>query len=346
MNSETSRPDPGDGVTMGVEEEFLLVDPASGRPTPGFDALDEQLPQVPGVNFVGELHPTQIEAVGGVCRTLDDLRAQLTASRSALHGAALRCGMRIAATGVPERDAGPGTVVGTGRRAAIADRYRARVDDSHACGCHVHVGVADRDTAAAVVNHLTPWLPTLVALGANSRRHDGRDTGYASWRIVQQSRFPGFGLPPYLRSAQHAADLVARLVGAGVLLDSRMTFWLARPSVHVPTVEIRAADTAATVDGTVVQAALVRGLVGAALDDLRRGVEAQAVEPEVGAAAVWSAARYGLEGPAVDVHTGARIPARDLLTRLLDRVAPVLRTHGDLDVVRTLLPVTSRVPTA
>ncbi|MDV3209580.1 MAG: hypothetical protein LOY04_21755 [Rhodococcus ruber] len=131
-----------------------------------------------------------------------------------------------------------------------------------------------------------------------------------------------------------------------MLLDSRMTFWLARPSVHVPTVEIRAADTAATVDGTVVQAALVRGLVGAALDDLRRGVEAQAVEPEVGAAAVWSAARYGLEGPAVDVHTGARIPARDLLTRLLDRVAPVLRTHGDLDVVRTLLPVTSRVPTA
>lgn len=345
MNPETSGAAPGDGVTMGVEEEFLLVDPATGHPAPGFDAVCGRLPGVPGVTFVGELHPTQIEAVGGVCRTLAELRTRLTSSRSALDAAARRCGLRFAAVGVPESDAGPGTLVAAGRRAAIAERYRALVDDYHACGCHVHVGVADRDTAAAVVNHLTPWLPTLVALGANSPRHGGRDTGYASWRIVQQSRFPGFGLPPYLRSAQHAAALVARLVDAGVLLDSRMTFWLARPSVHVPTVEIRAADTAPTVDGTVLQAALGRGLVGAALDDLRRGVEVRPVEPDLGAAAVWSAARYGLDGPAVDVHTGTRIPARDMLARLLDRVAPTLRAHGDLDVVQKLLagprPVTA-----
>ncbi|SFQ30854.1 carboxylate-amine ligase [Amycolatopsis arida] len=324
---------------MGVEEEFLLVDPISAATVP---SAPEVLGRVAGPLPAGaaahaELRATQVEFATGVCGDAGGLRAQLRAGRRHLAAAAEAEGVLLVSAGTP-------VLGGPARRgdrlerfAEIDERYAGMVADYEACGCHVHVGVPDRDTAVAVVDRLRPWLPTLLALSVNSPFARGRDTGYGSWRMVQQSRFPGSGVPPALGDRAGHDAAVARMVDCGVLVDERMTFWLARPSPTLPTVEFRVADAATTVDEAVLFALLARGLVRAALAELGDDRPAPFVDPQVAAAAVWSAARHGLAGPGVDCRRARRVPAERLVAALVEHVRPALAETGDLALVAELL---------
>ncbi|MEO3926920.1 glutamate--cysteine ligase [Micromonosporaceae bacterium B7E4] len=319
--------------TMGVEEEFLLVDPACGATVPVAEkviarASAADLP--PGATIQRELRDTQAEAATGICVTAAELRAHLAAGRRAVATAARDHGAVAVASASPVRESGGGVRSTLPRFAAIDDMYGEVTRDYEACGCHVHVGVADRDTAVAVVNHLAPWLPTLLALSVNSPFHRERDTGYGSWRIVQQSRFPGSGLAPYFRDHAAFRAEVGRLVECGALADEAQTFWFARPSPKLPTVEFRVADTASTVDEAVLHALLGRALVRVALADLDRGREAEPVPTQVAAAAVWNAARHGLTGPGIDLGLSRRVPATHLVAALLDHIRDALTETGDL----------------
>jgi glutamate---cysteine ligase / carboxylate-amine ligase len=326
--------------TMGVEEEFLLVDPASGATVPLAEkvvsrASATDLPV--GATVQRELRDTQVEAATGICGSAAELRAHLAAGRRAVAAAAGDYGAVVVASGSPVRGSGGAVSSSLARFAAIDDMYGEVTRDYEACGCHVHIGVADRDTAVAVVNHLARWLPVLLALSVNSPFHRELDTGYGSWRIVQQSRFPGSGLAPHCPDHAAFRAEVDRLVECGVVADEAQTFWFARPSPRLPTVELRVADTASTVDEAVLQALLARALVRTALTDLDRGLEADPVPPQLAAAAVWNAARHGLAGPGVHLGLARRVPAVDLVAALLDHVRDALIEAGDLTEVRALL---------
>jgi carboxylate-amine ligase len=332
-----------DGVpTMGVEEEFLLVNPRTGHASPCAEAVVDRSghhgPLPDGASVQRELRLTQVEAATGVCTTAEELREQLTAGRRVLAGAAAAEDCALLATGTP---VGPAPAApppaATGRYADIDAAYGALVADYEACGCHVHVGVPDRDTAVAVVNHLGRRLPTLLALSANAPFDHGRDTGYHSWRMVLQSRFPGSGVAPHLRGYDDYRRAVETLVECGALVDPDQTFWLARPSGRFPTVEFRVADTALTVDHAVLQALLSRALVQRALTDLDRGREAEPLSPQVAAAAVWAASRHGLTDRLVDPASEGRQPAWSLVEELLAHARPALEDSGDLAEVEALL---------
>lgn len=325
------------GVTVGVEEEFLLADRITRRTVPRAVAvLDRMTAGGPG-SAHPELLASQVEASTGVCDDLTGLREHLVSGRERLTGAAREEDALLLASGTAPLP-GPDVPITSGIRFdAVAGLYRGVVRDYEVCGCHVHVGVPDRDTAIAVVNHLRPWLPTLLALSVNSPFDGRRDTGYASWRMVRQAAFPGSGLPPRFGSADEYDRAVTRLVDCGALVDPRMSFWLARPSPAFPTVEVRAADTALTVDGALLQAALTRALVRTALTDLERGLEGPAIDGQVAAAAVWSAARYGHGGSGVDPLLGRAVPARELVSALLIHVAAALEDSHDDALVRRLL---------
>lgn len=331
-------------MTVGVEEEFLLVDPSTRRPVArAGDVLARVRGLPPGAAVHRELSRAQVEFASGVCADLDELRDQLVTGRRVLADAAHAEGLRLIPSGSPVL-ADPDPRLSPGERFERIDAmYRGQVDDYQCCGCHVHVGVPDRETAVRVVNHLRPWLPTLVALGANSPFDRGRDTGYASWRLIDQAGFPGSGVPPFFRTAADHDVRVAELVACGALVDEAMTFWLARPSPRYPTVEVRAADTAATVDDAVLQAGLTRALVDTAIagDAAFTGATAlsgdTAPEPDdqVLAAAVWSAARYGPAGPGVDPFAARQVPAVELVHALLEHVSDAL--GDDREPIRALL---------
>ncbi|GAB2842802.1 glutamate--cysteine ligase [Actinocorallia aurea] len=326
--------------TVGVEEEFLLIDPVSGttrgRGPEVLARVGGAGPEPPG-GFHAELQATQVEAASGVHTCLAGLRRDLARARRALGVAARAEGLALISVGSPVAPS-PDPPVASGERYAHAKRtYAGVVRDYESCGCHVHVAVPDRDTAVAVVNHLRPWLPTLLALSANSPFDRGRDSGYASWRMITQAAFPGGGTPPHFASAAEHDRAVEKLVECGVLVDAGTTFWTARPSPRYPTVEVRAADACGTLDEAVLQAALARALVGTALRDLAAGREAGRLDPQVCAAAQWTAARYGLAGPAVDPVAGELVSARARVSVLFDAVRPALEETGDLAETELLL---------
>lgn len=337
---------------MGVEEEFLLADPECGSTVRAAGAVVGHLPAAglpDGATVQRELRASQIEAVTGVCTTAGSLRKQLRNGRRALAEAARAAEVLVVPVGTPPVSGATASETepeaGDTRYERIDRLYAGVTRDYEACGLHVHVGVPDKDLAVAVVGHVNRWLPTLLALSVNSPFHAGRDTGYGSWRIVQQSRFPGSGLAPHAvgyRAWQAGVDC---LVDCGVLADAGQTFWFARPSPRLPTVEFRVADTAADVDDAVLQALLSRALVRSALAELDQGREAVPVPPTLAEAAVWSAARYGLCGPAIDLRRERKVPATELLRALFVSLRDALEDTGDLDEVRTLLrrPETSGV---
>ncbi|WP_344056162.1 carboxylate-amine ligase, partial [Prauserella halophila] len=267
--------------TIGVEEEFLLADPDTWQTVPAAEDVLAHLPasaadadgpgltddEVRDPTWHAELRASQVEAATGVCTTATALRRQLVTGRHRLAEAAQAEGLALVASGTPAL-ASPAVPLGPDPQYTELDGlYRGLIGDYEGCGCHVHVGVPDREAAVVAVNHLRAWLPTLLALSANSPYERGQDTGYASWRTIQHSRFPTAGIPPRFAGAAGHDALVDRLVAAGALGAQYTTFWFARPSPVLPTVEVRVADTAATPDEAVLQALLSRALVDTALVD-------------------------------------------------------------------------------
>lgn len=316
-----------------VEEELLLVDPETGYNLPVADELlrfAETL-YVPAADatLTAELYETRVEAGTGRCATLTELDTRLTHARVRVATAARAAGAWV----VPSGCAVLGGVAAPREKfVAIADTYAGIVSDL-TCACRVQFDVPDPETAVAVVNHLRPWLPTLLALSVNSPYSDGADSGYASWRTVQRSRLPAGGMPPHCTSARAYEARVSRLVELGVLVDDASPLWLARPVPHRSGVVLTVADTGVDVSGTVLQAALTRALVHTALADLSAGREAPVIGEQVAAAALWSAARYGMSGPGIHPVLERRAPATVLVSELLSAIRPALEETDDVPLV-------------
>ncbi len=328
---------PGPVPTIGVEEEFFVVAADTGHTLPAGPAIAADCPQWP-IEVKTELTPVQVEIATGVCAGLHELRRQLEIGRELIAGAASRHGGLAIACGTPPLDEpGPPPVTESPRYRWLAEEYRELLRAQGVCGCHVHIGLSDPDTAVQVSNHLRPWLPVLLALGSNSPFCGGRDTGYSSWRSVIWSRWPVSGVPPVWASARHLDDVLATLVGTKVIRDKRMAYWLVRPSPRVPTIEIRVTDTLATAEDTVLLAGLVRGLVVTALNDIHRGVPAAEVSDQLARAGMWRAARDGMAGEGLDLRHGREHSAWELTGLLLDHVRPALERAGDLALITSAL---------
>jgi carboxylate-amine ligase len=200
-------------------------------------------------------------------------------------------------------------------------------------GCHVHVGVADPELAIQVMNRVRLDVPVLLALSANSPFWGGVDTRYASYRTEIFHRWPTTGLPePFTSRAEYDA-LVATMHAVDAIDAPARLYWDLRPSARYPTLELRVADVPLTVDESVTVAGLFRALVVEAAGQVRAGVPVPAVRPELLRAALWRAARYGLEEDLIDVRAPASRPATEVLGALVERLRPHLDALGDTERV-------------
>ncbi|MEU6747746.1 glutamate--cysteine ligase [Spirillospora sp. NPDC046719] len=321
-------------LRMGIEEEYFVVDPGSREVVPRAAAVVRRAERALGERASTELVDFLAEAKTPPCDDLDKLEEQVEAMRAAMAGAAAAEGVRLAATGTPVLgDLVPAPIGAGARYAESLAVYRALDDEQSICSCHVHVEMPDRERAVAVSNHLRPWLPTLLALAANSPYWAGRDTGHACWRVMTWARWPVAGPPPYFESYAHYEELVGTLLGCGALMDTGTIFWDVRPSARLPTVEVRLGDVAPTAADASVFAALIRALVEMSVRAVEAGEPPPDPPQEMLRAAYWLAARDGLAGDGVDVCTGRPAAFRELAGDLLAHVLPALRDSGDLDRV-------------
>lgn len=322
--------------TLGVEEEFLVVDRESRELVPRGRELIEQVQDL-GDHVSAELNHCQIEVDTPVCTDLESLRNEIVAKRERLRQAGEDLGLAAAAVSTHPFSSWREQVVDTEeeRYEAMADRYRLLVREQVICGCHVHVGISDPHDRVEVLKAAGAWLPTLLALSTNSPYWQDEDSGYASYRTVIWSRWPTSGMPPPISSPEELQSIIHDLRAIGAIEDETHLYWWVRPSLRHPTVEFRVCDTFLYADDAVGAAGLIRALCWTALN-------APETLPEVPGrhvlrAAVWHAARYGMRRDLTDPAERAQRPAAEVARSLLASARPGLEHYGDVDVVTELI---------
>ena len=252
--------------------------------------------------------------------------------------AAANLGIGVVAAGaVPLSVPAEMQVTQTARYRQMLTDYQLLAREQLICGTQVHVGIDDRDESVAVANRVSPYVPTLLALSASSPFwSDGSDTGYSSVRTLVWQRWPTTGLAAPVSTATEYDNLVSDLVASGVITDAGMVYFDVRPAVAAPTLELRVCDSCPSVDTIVLIAGLFRALVEREIEGLRAGVPAVEVSPPMGRAALWRAARSGLEGELVDLSRPEGRPAADAVTNLVRMLKPQLEASGDWPTVSRL----------
>ena len=322
----------GAELTLGAEEELHLVDLQRWE-------LSARAPQIlsrlPERFYSAEIQRTTVETNTSVVTSLFELRDELLRLRKDLVEVAGREGLGVAAVGTAPRstfaDFG---LTATGRYGRMQEQYRLLVDEQLICGTQIHVGVSDRELAVQIAQRVAPDLPVLLALSASSPFWNGQDTGYASIRTIIWQRWPTAGATGPLASAAEYDELVADLIGSGVIADAKMAYFDVRPSHHAPTLELRVCDACPLVDDAVLIAGLFRAVVRAAEKDIVAGRPHRAPPVPLYRAAIWQAARSGLSRQLLDGAEHPRPkPAEQVVYALVQRLRPELEELGDWDSV-------------
>lgn len=330
--------------TVGVEEEMLLVDIHSGRPRAVSDRLlshvDRSWPSAAGAGSeVGgsidtEFQQEQVETDTRPVERMDALEAELRVWRDRAIAAARETGSRVAAMGTSPLPVEPSRVAEP-RYLAMEERFGLTAKEQLTCGCHVHVSVESDDEGVAVLDRIRVWLPSLLALSANSPFWEGQDSSYASYRSQAMTRWPASGPTEPFGSAAGYHRLVDDMTESGVLLDKGMVYFDARLSHRYPTVEIRAADVCLDIGDAVVLAALCRALVETSAAGWLAGEPAPEASTALLRLATWQAGRDGVTGLLLDPRTHRPAPAPQVIGQLFAHVQPALASAGDQMLVES-----------
>ncbi len=327
--------------TIGVEEEYQIVDGVTRELRQRQERILQKAEAEAGDDVQPELYLSQIEIGTPICRTLEDVRAELVRLRRTVVEAAEDTRSRIAALAThPFSHWEDQQVTPKARYIGIWSDYQQLAREQLICGCHVHVGISDEEMLIQTMNRVRPHLPVLLALSANSPFWLGTDTGYSSYRTEVWSRFPMSGIPQTFRDRAEYDKLVEDLVQAEAISDGTKIYWDVRPSARFATLEFRSPDVCLTIDEAVMIAGLVQALARTAHDEARRDAELKHARPELLRAAVWRAARYGLDADLIDVAERRARPAREVVNELLSYVRPALEDHEAWTEVSTLVKET------
>jgi glutamate---cysteine ligase / carboxylate-amine ligase len=320
--------------SVGVEEEFLLIDPQSCAPRAVAATVLRAGADLDG-DLTAELQAEQLETGTAPRTDLDDIADEILACRREATTAARRVGTAAVPLATCPVPVDP-HLTDDPRYAEMAHRFGRTTDEQLTCGCHVHVAVDSEDEAVAIVDRVQPWLAVLLALTVNSPFLADADTGYHSYRSQLQLRWPSAGPTSPFGSAADYRRITDELLRTETLLDRAMLYFDARPSHHHPTVEIRVGDVCRDPRDTLLLAVLARGLVETAARQWAAERPVAPVRFEMLRLATWRAGRSGLDDTLLLPHDWRPAAAEVVVDALIDHVTPALTDSGDLTAVRTL----------
>ena len=324
-------------LTIGLEEELMLLDPGSLDPLPRAAEVIDRCAGDP--RFKRELPAAQLEIVLPPCATARELGVALAAARRDLAEAASGIGV-LAAAGTHPFATPLGPVSQDARFQAIAAEFGLITELLLVGALQVHVAVAGHERALHVYNALRSYLPEIAALAANAPFYAGRDTGMSSIRPKLAELLPRQGVPPAIESWDALAGALDWGMAAQVLTTPSDWWWELRLHPIHGTLELRVPDAQATVADATAVAGFVHSLVAWLAerhdaDDLPPPDATWRIEENR-----WAACRHGLDAYLIDLQTAARVPAREMLAERLDALMPVARFLGataELEDARRLL---------
>jgi glutamate---cysteine ligase / carboxylate-amine ligase len=322
--------------TVGVEEEFVLLDGATWAAANRVDDVLAAAPPAMRAHLSAETHACVVELKTGPARTVAGAMAELVARRRGVDALLRRLGLRAAVAGThPLLDRADIRLAPFARYREIGDTMRVLARREPTMALHVHVAVPDAEAAVRASNGLRADLPALLALAANSPFWRGEDSGFDAIRVPIFGMFPRIGAPRAFRDYDDWIATIDTLVGTGAIPDPGFIWWDVRLRPHQGTVEVRVMDAQSRTGDTAALVAAVQCLV-------RTHAEAAGPpgpSPEVLAENRFLAARDGLRAELVDVALRTRRPATDVVEELLETCTPraaELRCVTELAAVRAL----------
>ena len=309
-------------LTLGIEEEYLLVDPASrdlvAAPPEGFmQRCKERL----GERVTHELLQAQVEVDTSVCSDVAAARAQLIELRATVAATAREFNMAvIAASTHPFANWRAQKKVEKERYIVLARDMQALASRMVICGMHVHAGIEDDELRIDLMNQATYFLPQLLALSTSSPFWEGQPTGLKAYRPTIFGDLPRSGLPEYFASAAEWRHMLHLLAETGLCDDATKIWWDVRPSARFPTLELRVCDICTRLEDAITIAALWQAML-AALYRLRasnqtwRRYRRTLVEENK-----WLAQRHGIVAELADFGVLAKKPFGVLLEELIEMV--------------------------
>ena len=314
-------------MTVGVEEEFAILDPATLELAPRFEELRDLSRQdaVLHDSITGELISSEIEIISGVGDDLQHALGRQRERRRRLFALAAAQGAALGATGThPWADYREQPIIDTEHYRRVEDGLRYVAWRNNTFSLHVHLGVRDLDRAIKVCDRLRPVLPLLLAISANSPFLDGRDSGLHSARSQSFTKsFPRCGIPDAFGSWAAYRSYIEFLQRTNSIVEFTQVWWSVRPHFSFGTVEVRICDAQATAQESDALAALMVACVAQALRDVDEGVPFVDPAPRLIEENMWRAIRFGLDGRLIDLDAAEEYPARAAIDRLGAWTAPV-----------------------
>jgi glutamate---cysteine ligase / carboxylate-amine ligase len=318
--------------SVGVEEEFLLVEPETGQP----QAMAGTILRAARPELEAELQEQQLETNSRPCQSLDELDRELRGCRASATQAAERVGAHVVALATSPVPVEP-SPVRSERYERMAADFGLTAQEQLTCGCHVHVGIESAEEGVAVLDRSGPWLAPLLALSANSPYWQGRESSYDSFRYQVWGRWPSSGPAGPFGTEQAYRETIKQMVATGTIIDPGMVYFNARLSDRYPTIEVRIADVCLRTGDAVLIAGLVRALVETEARAWRDGKPAPRARTELLRLAAWRASRSGLDGDLLSPLTGKPEPAAAVVSALVDHCRDALADAGDAGAVAELL---------
>ena len=328
-------------LTLGVEEEYQIIDPA----TRGLQSYITQILESDHIvlgQVKPELHQSIVEVGTTVCATPGEVRAQLVQLRRGVMELAARRGLKIAAAGThPFSHWAEQEITQLDRYVGTKEAMQQLAQQLLIFGTHVHVGIEDREFLVDACNVSRYFLPHLLCLSTSSPFWIGRKTGLKSYRSAVFRAFPRTGIPRHLPSWADYEGYLRTLVATNCIPNGSKIWWDVRPHHTFPTLEFRICDVCTRVDEAVCIAAIIQALVYKLWKMRRDNITWRVYAAELIDENKWRAVRYGLDGKLIDFGKNVELPAADLLREFigwfLDDVLDELGTRADVEYAYTIL---------
>lgn len=315
--------------TLGIEEEFQLVDPQSGKLCSCAQSILEKGAPIFEEHIKPEMLQSTLEFVSDILPDIASARRELYAARTLLAQLLRKEGLVLVSAGThPISSWQEQERTQRGRYDELEEEYQDVGRSILIFGMHVHVAIDSKELAIKVMNQVRTWLPHLLALSSNSPCWDGRMTGLKSYRSVIWKHFPRSGMPDVFTSWSHFDGFVQNLVEAKCIDNGKKIWWDIRPHPFFDTVEFRICDMPGTIEDTLALAALCQALVAKLVQLHERDADVPILARDYIDENKWRAMRYGLDAEVADFVGHRQLPMRAAIHELLDFVADVVDELG------------------
>jgi len=331
----------GHAFTVGVEEEFQIVDPATLELRSHVSELLASSAPTFGDQIKPELHQSIVEVGTKICANIGELAEEIIRIRRDLSDSAERVGLRVAAAGTHPFSNWMDQVLSPGERYQnIVEEMGQLARSLLIFGLHVHVAVPDRESMIALMNEARYFLPHLLALSTSSPFWMGRDTGLKSFRTTVFRRFPRTGIPDHFGSWSDYEEYVNLLIKLRSIDNAKKIWWDLRPHPTFGTLEFRICDVPTAPHASIAIAALAQAIIVKLFRLRERNLGFRRYHRALIEENKWRAARWGIEGKLIDFGKREEVPMRDLALELLafvDDVVDDLGSRREVQYVHKIL---------